>query len=52
MFKKLFSKGEKPMQLNQEIEKYLSEYRSECFPDGVLTSVLDFNISIADRTEY
>lgn len=52
MFKKLFSKGEKPMQLNQEIEKYLSEYRSECFPDGVLASVLDFNISITSKGTY
>ncbi|MDG1731518.1 MAG: iron-sulfur cluster carrier protein ApbC [Thalassotalea sp.] len=50
MFKKLFSKGEKPAQFTQDIEKYLNDYRSQAFPDGVLASVNHFNVVLEKNT--
>ncbi len=50
MLKKLFSKGEEPTHLINKIKKYLKEYRSQSFPDGVLASMLAFNITVKKAT--
>lgn len=44
MLKNLFSTGKKPENLHQRIRNYLIDYRSSCFPRGVLDGVRQFNI--------
>lgn len=44
MLKNLFSTGKKPENLHQLIKTYLIDYRSVCFPVGVLDAVRQFEI--------
>ncbi|KGK00074.1 iron-sulfur cluster carrier protein ApbC [Thalassotalea sp. ND16A] len=50
MLKNLFSSGKKPENLTQTIETFLQEYRSQCFPDGVMQALTKVNVLLKKKT--
>ncbi|WP_371378847.1 iron-sulfur cluster carrier protein ApbC [Thalassotalea aquiviva] len=49
MIKNLFSSKDKSSDLTDEIKKYLQDHKSTTFPDGLLHSVLDFDVKKESR---